>query len=383
MGGTNRARRTIMTLSRPRKVLILMSRHGLWGDEINLLRLLPRLDRTKIEPLVLLPDDSDDLRDRLAAIEIETWQRTMPAWRKPKAWPGMALYLGEIVWEIYKRRIDIVLALNVNESPAAVLAGWLSGRPSAVWFQDSLIAPGKARSYLLHRADAVAAISEYMRGKVQQVRPKGQIEVVYNGVDPEQFDPRRVTNDLRTRLNIAPNELVLGMAGRIMDLKGQRELIQALPLLKEKGLRPKVLLAGTAKEDYREAIEATVRNQGLTDQVHFLGFQPDIARVLAAIDIFVLLSLNESFSIAMAEAMAMEKPCIYTPVGGVRELAGEEQIGLAVDRSNPGQIAEAILQLAGNPEKRAAMGKRGRARILDRFTLERPARGFEAFLTVI
>ncbi len=372
-----------MTLSRPRKVLILMSRHGLWGDEINLLRLLPRLDRTKIEPLVLLPDDSDDLRDRLAAIEIETWQRTMPAWRKPKAWPGMALYLGEIVWEIYKRRIDIVLALNVNESPAAVLAGWLSGRPSAVWFQDSLIAPGKARSYLLHRADAVAAISEYMRGKVQQVRPKGQIEVVYNGVDPEQFDPRRVTNDLRTRLNIAPNELVLGMAGRIMDLKGQRELIQALPLLKEKGLRPKVLLAGTAKEDYREAIEATVRNQGLTDQVHFLGFQPDIARVLAAIDIFVLLSLNESFSIAMAEAMAMEKPCIYTPVGGVRELAGEEQIGLAVDRSNPGQIAEAILQLAGNPEKRAAMGKRGRARILDRFTLDRQARGFEAFLTVI
>lgn len=369
-----------MTLSRPCKVLILMSRHGLWGDEINLLRLLPRLDRTKIEPLVLLPDDSEDLRERLAANEIATWQRTMPAWRKPKAWPGMALYIGEIVWEIYKRRIDVVLALNVNESPAAVLSGWFSGRPSAVWFQDSLISPSKARSYLLHRADAVAAISKYMHDKVQQIRPKGRIEIIPNGVDPDQFDPGRVSSDLRARLKIAPNELVLGMAGRIMDLKGQMELIQALVVLKEKGLRPHVLFAGRAKEDYQEALEAALREHGLTDRVHFLGFQREIAEVLAALDVFVLLSLNESFSIALAEAMAMEKPCIYTPVGGVRELAGEEKVGLAVDRSNPGQIADAILQLASNPELRISMGRRGRERIVRNFTLDRQARGFEEFL---
>jgi len=222
-----------------------------------------------------------------------------------------------------------------------------------------------------------------MREKVQALSARGRTVVIPNGIDTGHFDPRRYDRRLRQELSIAPDALVLGMVGRLVESKGQLFLIRALGLLKQRGLRPRLLLLGSEKPHYRAELNRAIAEYGLEDQVLFLGFREDIASVLAAIDLFVLLSVNEAFSLAMGEAMAMEKPCVYGPVGGVNELVGEEDVGIAVERDRPEQIAEAIERLAGNPEERARQGRAGRRQIAEHFSLDLQARRFEDFLVKV
>ena len=360
-------------------MLVVMDRLEPGGAQINMLRLLERLDRSLFEPVVLLPYGS-----RLAAwfqsIGIETWLRTIPAWRKGKNWPELPFYAGEMVWEIYRRKIDLVLALDVSEAPGAVIAGWLTARPSVVWFQDSLISARKARKYLLHRAAAVVTVAGHLAEKVRALPARGRVEMIYNGVDPEEFHPGKTSGArIREELNLQ-DQLVLGMLGRIAGLKGQIYLVEALGVLKAEGIRPKVILAGQAKEDYRREIIRRSGELGVQDQIHFLGFRDEVREILAALDALVVLSENEGLPLGMAEAMSMQCPIIYSPAGGVTELAGEVDIGYQVVRDDPRSIADAINKLADNPQERCRKGLNARQRICQAFDLNHQVKLFSDFL---
>lgn len=363
-----------------RRILIIMDRRSLGGAQLNMLRLLSRLDRQRFEPIVLLPHDSS-LSGKFQNLGIETWEKTIPAWRKAKCWVTFPFFVGSLVREIYARHIDLIFALDVCENPFAVLCGWFSGRQSLVWFQDSLIPSTKARSYLLHRTDAVVAISDYLAEKVHRLPARGQVKVIHNGIDTELFDPNRYHNRLRQDLSIPPDVPVLGMIGRIMDIKGQIQLIRALGILRQQGFQPKVIFAGDAKRAYREEMEKTIQALQLHEQVIFLGFHEEIAQVLAALDIFVLLSLNEGFSLAMAEAMAMGKPSVYSPVGGVLELTGDVDVGIPISRDEPEQIAAALRLLIEHPELRQQKGAHARERIQEHFSLQKQVQQFDEFLS--
>ncbi len=362
-----------------RKLLVIADRRASGGAPNDLLRLLARLNRQRFEPMVLLPHQSQ-LAHKFEQLQIETWERKIPAWRKVKCWPPLPLYIGEVARDIYERGIDLVFALDVAEAPSAVLAGWLTARPSVAWFHDPVISPRKMRTYLLHRADAVVAVAEHLADKVRRLGSRSPVSVIHNGVDPKEFDPRRYDSKIRHDLSIPPNALVLGTVGQISERKGQLNLLHALGKLGQQGLRPWLLLAGQSKSPYREAVEKAVGEYGLRDRVIFLGFHEHVAEVLAALDIFVFLSSIEGLPLAMAEAMAMARPCIYSPVPGVAELAGQEDIGIAVDRDQPEQVAEAIRRLAESPGARARNGANARRRIQDSFSLDQQTRQFETLL---
>jgi glycosyltransferase involved in cell wall biosynthesis len=102
------------------------------------------------------------------------------------------------------------------------------------------------------------------------------------------------------------------------------------------------LVAGHIDENVFRPIKGLVAELSLANRVHFLGFRPDTADFLRGLDVFVLSSRSEGFSIATVEAMAAGLPVIATRSGGPEEIVEHEHTGILVPTQNPVALADGI-----------------------------------------
>jgi glycosyltransferase involved in cell wall biosynthesis len=112
--------------------------------------------------------------------------------------------------------------------------------------------------------------------------------------------------------------------------------------------------------------------------VRFFGELPQVADVLAALDLFVLPSRHEGLGVAVLEAMAAGIPIVASAVGGLPEAVDEGRTGLLVPPEDPRALGAAIAELAGDVDRARRMGVAGRARVLAEFSMERMAEAYEA-----
>ncbi len=126
-------------------------------------------------------------------------------------------------------------------------------------------------------------------------------------------------------------------------------------------------------------MEQQAADLGLRDEVSFLGFVSDTAEFLANVDLFAMPSLYEGLGVAALEAMAAGKAVIATRVGGLSESVIDGVTGILIPPRDPKALAEAIAKLVRTPDLAVAMGKQGRERVLQYFTLERMATQNESF----
>ena len=168
-----------------------------------------------------------------------------------------------------------------------------------------------------------------------------KISVIPNGLETAAmaFDPA-VRETSRAQFGIGPDTYVIGALGRIDENKRVELTIEAAaPLL---GERCKILVIG--RGDHLSVLEATAARLGVADHVIFGGFQPGTAAMMAAFDLYVASSVQETFGLAILEAMASGLPVIYTvcpALDGIqtsqaRQVAGtaeamRAEIGKAVD----------------------------------------------------
>jgi len=120
-----------------------------------------------------------------------------------------------------------------------------------------------------------------------------------------------------------------------------------------------------------------VRELGLDGHLYLLGQRDDMAEVLSAFDVFVLSSHDEGMSNAILEAMAMQLPVVATDVGGTNEVVQSGRTGLLVPARDPVPLAQAILRVLGAPAEATAMGQRGRAIAIERFSARAMVRQME------
>ena len=111
--------------------------------------------------------------------------------------------------------------------------------------------------------------------------------------------------------------------------------------------------------------------------VHFTGQRADVARLLGALDIFVLPSLREALPIAVMEAMAMGLPVVATRVGGIPEVVEDGMTGCLVPPGDEAALAAALGRLVADPALAARLGAAGRARVQAQFTVEQMVRRVE------
>ncbi len=163
--------------------------------------------------------------------------------------------------------------------------------------------------------------------------------------------------------------------GRLVPVKGHADLIRGFAHALSEQEDLVLLLAGDG--ELRDELTALVAELSLGDRVRFLGWRDDTADLLAGSDIFVLPSLNEGLGLVLIEAMAANLPVVATRVGGVPEVVEEGQTGLLVEARNPDRISNAILRLARDRALRERMGRAGRERADEHFSIQATVRRTE------
>lgn len=194
-----------------------------------------------------------------------------------------------------------------------------------------------------------------------------KVRVIYNGIDPSEFNGQDRTS-FRQELGADADTLIIGTAGRLVQIKGMEIFLQAAKEILKQTTRVTFVIIGEG--EYRAKLENLAKNLGVFPYVKFAGFRKDMSRVMNSLDVFVLCStVPEAFPRVILEAMACAKPVIGTYLGGIPELIGEDS-GILVPSRDADSLAKAILSLMVNREKIQRMGRAGRKRVEENFTIE-------------
>lgn len=363
------------------------------GGERSLLALLGALPE-RVQPVLATP--VGPLREAAAAAGIETAPITGTAGslrlhpvHTPRSLGELAL-AGAQVRRLARSRHAALVHANSIRAGVALAAARLSrpapGVARIVHVRDCLprgLVSDATLRLIGASATVVLANSRYTAQSVLAVAPQARVEVAYSPVDLDRFDPARIDRaQARARLGGAgERELLLGVVAQLTPWKGQDTAIEALELLRKRGVDAHLLLIGSAKFLARAArhdnaayiarLRAMVSAAHLDDRVSWLGEREDVPELMRALDVLLLPSTEEPFGRAVVEAMAMEVPVLATDVGGPRELVREGQDGRLLPPRAPQAWASALEELAADRDMRAAMGRAGRERARGHFSLER------------
>lgn len=206
---------------------------------------------------------------------------------------------------------------------------------------------------------ASIGVSEGVRTSlIQRGFPSDRCVAICNGIDLARFPQDMLPARWEDR------EAAILMASRFARQKDHVTLIQALGLLRQQGLAPRLYLAGAGSKLQRQQAERLVRQLGLQDQVHFLGNVSNLPQRLAHTQIFVLSTHWEGMPLALVEGMAAACACIGSDVLGVREVIAHEINGLLVPQSDASAMAAALQRLLQNPALARQLGEAARRQAL-------------------
>jgi glycosyltransferase involved in cell wall biosynthesis len=259
-----------------------------------------------------------------------------------------------------------------------VLLGKVTGVKSIVHvhvkWASHYSAPAK---WAVRSADAILGISKYVTGTVVGMgRAERDVHTVLNCVDVTAWDPDTDGSGIRREFGIAPDAPLIASVSRLFSWKGQRELLQAFAAARAQLPALKLLIVGADEREahtgsFTEELKALAAQLGVTEHVVFTGARSDVAKIMAACDVFTLPSFEEPFGLVFLEAMAMRRPIAALDNGGTPEVVEHGKSGLLSAPYDIPAYTANILTLLGDGELRARMGRHGRQRVVDFFNAQR------------
>jgi starch synthase len=236
-------------------------------------------------------------------------------------------------------------------------------------------------------ADGVIAVSRSMKADVQELYGVAaeRIRVIHNGIDPDEYRPRR-DPDLVRRLGVDPDRPMVLFVGRITRQKGILHLVRAIRHV-DAGVQV-VLCAGAPDTDEIAAEMKALVDEARHDSAAEVVWLPEmlpkeqVICLYSHADVFVCPSVYEPFGIINLEAMACETPVVASAVGGIPEIVVPGRTGLLVPLEAEGggsaeprdpeafshALADAVNELMRDPGRRAEMGRASRERVLEHFS---------------
>jgi glycosyltransferase involved in cell wall biosynthesis len=199
---------------------------------------------------------------------------------------------------------------------------------------------------------------------------ESRVALIYNGIDADRFAAATPAG-----LDLPEGSFTVGYVGRLDPEKGADLVPDAWARIADALPDAHLVIAGAGKSE-RE-MRARL---GDSPRVRWPGFRRDVAELMNALDLLIVPSRSEAFGLAAAEAMACGVPVVAARVGGLPEVVIDGEQGVLVPPEDPAALAKAVIALARDPERRAAMGRAGRERVRAAFSLERTLDGYEALL---
>lgn len=198
----------------------------------------------------------------------------------------------------------------------------------------------------MKQSDAVTAVSQSLKQQTRELFQKEQpIDVIYNFVDQRVYYPH---NTGYLRENYAqPHEKLLIHISNFRPVKRTHDVIRIFDMV-QRELPAKLLLVGQGPE--WSSVLDLVQSLGLTDKIHFLGRQDDIAQFMSIADLFVLPSAKESFGLVALEAMACGVPTVGSRIGGVPEVVIDGETGFLAELGDVETMASHAIQILRDNE---------------------------------
>lgn len=282
----------------------------------------------------------------------------------------------ELARFVARNAIDVVHAHMARDYSLAAYAARRNRQTKFIVTRHVLFQLSRLHRHTLARAHRVIAVSNAVARELRSQRmvSDGQLAVVTNGVDLDRFKVDFDRVEFLKTLGVPADVPLVGSIGELRTLKRHDDFIRAAALVPAQFPEAHFVLAGVDSSLSREVhkhLEQLVRETGLNDRFHFLGWVEDAEKLLRVLDVFVSASETESFGLAIAEAMAASKPVVATATEGAQEVVVDRETGLLVPIGGISQLAQAITTLLSNNEQRTQMGTRAREVVNHRFSLQR------------
>lgn len=235
--------------------------------------------------------------------------------------------------------------------------------------------------WLLKGVERFVFVSRATMGEQDFPCPPSAADILYDAALPL---PPFSRAEARAHYGLPQDALVLGMAARIHPQKDHESLIRAAGMLKAHYPRLRFLMVGDHRDEPAHrarfaTLETLMAETGTRDMFVFPGFEADMPRFYAALEVSLLASHTEGFPLGILEAMGAGLPVVASDVGGVREAVEDGVTGFLVADADVAGFAAAISRLAQDPALIARMGEAARAAATHRFGPERFAREAQAF----
>lgn len=390
----------------PRRILLVeITEDGTVGGSHQCLYDLVRgLDRTSYTPIVLFYRHNPYV-DRLRAmgVQVHAWDDERRTEKPARGRPAFERRLrarwavGGAIWRRLRLlRHDMIDLIHLNNSPCVGFSDWLlaarlRGVPCVAHARAAYLRPhtGLGR-WLTRHYDRVIAISRHIAEDMRAAGiPAARITQVYDGIELARWNcgGRGDAQSLRESLGIPASVVVVVMVGHLRSWKGQDVVLEALRRL-DPQVRAllRVLFVGDAPASdvgYQRALIHKTREAALEACVTFLGQRDDVPELMRVADVVLHAStIPEPLGLVVLEAMALGKAVVASKLGGPGEVITQSS-GILFDPTHPEHLAAHLVELAGSPSRRAALGEaaRERARAFDvRYTVEGVQRVYSELL---
>ncbi len=384
-----------MSSSSPIRILYLDHTAKLSGGEMALVRLLGALDRTRVEPIVVLAEEGP-LVELLQRAQVETHVLPLDPMvrevrkdslgdqgiaRKLQQATLLLGYSQQIARVAREKQVSLIYTNSLKSDFYGALAGQRVRLP-VIWHirdrieETYLPAPAvKAIRLLARRIPACVVANSESTLETLKLEGKRPSEVIVSGMTQEYIARCRAPR----KINAIPT---IGIIGRISAWKGQDIFLKAAAQVLATGIDARFQIIGApmfGEDAFEGTLKALAQELRIADKVVFRGFQSDIPAVLRSLDILVHASTTpEPFGQVIVEGMVAGLPVIATNGGGAREIITHEKTGLLVPMGDIDALVQGLIRLLTRPDEARTLAEAGQRHALATYTVEISARKSEA-----
>jgi glycosyltransferase involved in cell wall biosynthesis len=379
----------------PIRVLFVCHDANMFGAQRTLLTLLSAIDRRMCSPMLVIPYEGP--MGRAAAelgipVFVERLVHWVPDFRVSSMRKRLR-YLNRFLWTLNARSraierviaehgIDLVYTNTVTCVEGAI-AAWRTRTPHVWHIHEPILQNSELFPLLPYRlysmavdflSEAIIFCSKALARDYQEL--SGKAFIIYNGLPlPSVRNRFAARANVTSKLDIDAGAKLVAVVGALQPRKDHLTFLAAVKQVTQRVEDAVFLIVGTGFESHTDLIRRRISDLQLDSRVKLLGWwQGDIHDLLAATDVLVISSEQESFGLTAIEALAMETPVVATRCGGPEEVVTDGATGLLVPVKDPRAMADAITRLLMDPEFSRRLGVTGREYVSEHFGVERYVR---------
>lgn len=285
-------------------------------------------------------------------------------------------YLWELIKIVRKEGIRIIHAHLFGASIYSSMVGILLRVPVISTIHGSADISLNERyinikkALLVYGSSRIIAVSKTLKKQLLSILDldNQKVMVIYNGINIDRFNLPH-SDQIKKAYGMRQDEILIGAIGNIRGPKAYNVMLDAVAILKERSFGFRLKIVGQGEGQLLNSLLEQRAQLGLDELVEFSNFSENVEEILSNLDLFLLSSSSEGFSLATIEAMAAGVPVIATRSGGPEEIIDDKVDGLLVAVNSPQDLANAVIDSVKDIQSQDRMRVMARRKVQKQFSL--------------